>query len=63
MWADGTPLTFDNWRTGEPNNGNNNFQEDCQIIEGDQGGTWDDRPCAPDPNAGPAGVYSYVCER
>lgn len=52
---------YTNWRTGEPNNGNNNFEEDCMIIEGDQNGTWDDRPCDPSQVA-TAGSYAYVCQ-
>jgi hypothetical protein len=55
-------VTYTNWRTGEPNNqgGTNPDGEDCMIIEGDQDGTWDDRPCAPPP-AG-TGEYAYVCQ-
>jgi hypothetical protein len=54
-------VTYTNWRSGEPNNGSTNPDgEDCMIIEGDQNGTWDDRPCAPPP-AG-AGEYAYVCQ-
>ena len=53
-------VTYSNWRAGEPNNANGMFEEDCAIIEGDQDGTWDDRPCAPPP-AG-AGAYAYVCQ-
>jgi len=52
--------TYSNWRAGEPNNANGSFEEDCAIIEGDQGGTWDDRPCAPPPEG--AGAYAYVCQ-
>ena len=63
VWPDGGGLTYNKWRTGEPNNGNGNFQEDCMILEGDNDGTWDDRPCAPDPLAGVPGEYPYVCER
>lgn len=59
LWPDGTPLTFTNWRTGEPNNGNGQYQEDCLVVVGTLGGGWDDRPCAPPP-AG-SGSYAYVC--
>jgi Lectin C-type domain len=45
LWPDGTGLTFSNFRAGEPNNGNGTLQEDCLVIEGGKGGTWDDRPC------------------
>ena len=56
------PVTggYTNWRMGEPNNANGNFQEDCMIIEGDQDGTWDDRPCAPPPVD--TGAYAYICQ-
>ena len=50
--------------TGEPNDGNDGpdgVAEDCMIIEGDQGGTWDDRPCDPTQVA-TAGSYAYVCQ-
>lgn len=54
-------VTYTNWRSGEPNNGSTNPEgEDCMIIEGDQNGTWDDRPCAPPPLG--AGAYAYVCQ-
>jgi hypothetical protein len=65
-WSDGSPLAggFTHWRTGEPNNGNGNFEEDCAVIEGqNMDPTWDDRPCANDPLAGVTGQYFYVCER
>lgn len=45
LWPDGTPLTFANFRAGEPNNGAGNGAENCLVIEGGKGGTWDDRPC------------------
>ena len=64
LWTDGTTfaVTYTNWRTGEPNNGNGNFQEDCALIEA--AGTWYDRPCD-DAVAGATvpGSYNYVCER
>lgn len=65
VWTDGTLLAagYTNWRDGEPNNANGNFEEDCTVLEGQNDGTWDDRPCAPDPDAGVAGEYFYVCER
>ena len=36
VWDDGTPLSFTNWRAGEPNNGGSGatYQEDCVIIAG-----------------------------
>lgn len=58
--ADPVGGAYVNWRSGEPNNANGNFEEDCMIIEGDRGGTWDDRPCAPPPVD--TGAYAYVCQ-
>lgn len=66
LWSDGTPLAggFTHWRSGEPNNANGNFEEDCAVIEGQNADpTWDDRPCDTDPMAGVPGQYFYVCER
>jgi len=54
-------MTYTNWRTGEPNNANGTFEEDCMIIEGDQNGTWDDRPCDATQVTN-AGSYAYVCQ-
>lgn len=60
VWPDGTPATYTNWRTGEPNNGNNGgYEEDCIVIQGLLAGVWDDRPCAPPPLN--TGSYAYVC--
>lgn len=54
-WA-GEPMgTYTNWRSGEPNNGNGSGPENCQVIESDTGGTWDDRACSDS--------FSYVCQR
>jgi hypothetical protein len=53
VWITGEPMTYSNWRAGEPNNAGDG--EDCMIIEGELGGTWDDRPCDRQ--------YAYLCER
>lgn len=54
-WVTGEPFVFQNWRSGEPNDGNSDtLAEDCMILESDTGGTWDDRPCDR--------VYPYLCE-
>ena len=61
--ADPVITGFTNWRAGEPNNGGtgSTIQEDCMILEGARGGTWDDRPC--DASEVPtAGRYAYVCQ-
>lgn len=57
FWNAGAPVTYDHWRTGEPNNANG--VENCMVVEADtliagEGYTWDDRPCA--------NLYSYFCE-
>jgi hypothetical protein len=59
LWPDLTPLTFTNYRAGEPNNGGGAYQEDCLVLEAATG-TWDDRPCAPPPVN--SGAYPYVCQ-
>jgi hypothetical protein len=63
LWTDGTPLTYNNFRAGVPDNGGNVYQEDCLIIEGNKtpDDTWDDRPC--DPSEVPtSGNFAYLCE-
>jgi hypothetical protein len=61
-WIDGTPLVFQNFATGEPNNANGTFEEDCTMYSGSRGG-WDDRPCdANVPNIGATPTsYPYLC--
>jgi hypothetical protein len=61
VWSDGSALGYKNFYPGEPNDGNGTFPEDCIIVNGVRGGQWDDRPCAPDPNAGVPGMYPYLC--
>jgi hypothetical protein len=63
VWDDGSPLTYTNWRAGEPSSGGGMYEEDCAIIEGAKtpDDTWDDRPCAPVVNVG-GGLYGYVCQ-
>jgi hypothetical protein len=63
VWDDGTPVVYQNFRTGEPSNGAGQYQEDCLVIEGSKtpDDTWDDRPCAPVPNVG-GGNYAYMCQ-
>lgn len=57
LWESGEPMVFEAWRLDppEPNNGGGGAVENCAIIEGDNGGTWDDRPCDQ--------LYPYLCER
>jgi hypothetical protein len=59
LWIDGTALSYDNWRTGEPNDSGGvdstgaAVPEDCAEFE--VGGTWDDQDCLESKD--------YVCER
>jgi hypothetical protein len=53
LWPDGSALAYDNFRSGVPNNGGGQGQEDCLAIEGNNGGSWDDRPCGDS--------FAYVC--
>lgn len=57
IWADGSPVVFDNWRDGEPNdNGPGDAGEDCSVIEGDNPAReWDDRQCV--------ATFPSICER
>lgn len=58
VWLNGESMAgYTNWRMGEPNNstGTDPMGEDCMIIEGDNGGLWDDRSCLRE--------YGYICER
>jgi hypothetical protein len=62
VWEDGTPFTFTNWATNEPNNANNNFQEDCVIIAGARvDKKWDDRPCD-STEVATSGSFAYLCQ-
>ncbi|MCP4444664.1 MAG: C-type lectin domain-containing protein [Myxococcales bacterium] len=54
VWTwDGEPMSYQNWRAGEPNNGSG--VENCLQVLSDQGGTWDDRNCND--------LTSYICQR
>ena len=56
VWVDGTPMIFDVWRAGEPNNAGADGPENCVIIEGDNPALeWDDRDCS--------SLRPYLCER
>ena len=47
FWLNGRSLLFTNWRTGEPNNANNN--EDCvdfEYFSTDGRCDWNDFPCS-----------------
>jgi hypothetical protein len=54
-WITGEPFVYDRWRDGEPNDGGLDAgPENCMVIEADNAGTWDDRPCEL--------AYPYLCE-
>jgi len=56
VWEDGTPVDYENWHAGEPNNAalGPNSEENCTQFNryGDQ--TWNDEPCEWD--------FKYICE-
>ncbi len=56
IWADGTPFAFDDWNTGQPDNGGGGTQQDCAITSDDNNGedTWFDRACSDS--------LHYLCE-
>ena len=54
VWSDGSSFSYENWRSGEPNNdGHGSDPENCAEIEDD--GRWDDQPCDK--------TKRYICER
>lgn len=60
VWVDDSSLIFANFATGEPNNANGQFEEDCAMYAGARAG-WDDRPCAPIAGIATPGEYVYLC--
>ena len=52
VWSDGTPLSYTNWHSGEPNDGGGN--EDCGQLNRFTDETWNDEPCT--------SAFAYICE-
>jgi hypothetical protein len=52
VWSDGTPLSYTNWHSGEPNDGGGN--EDCGQLNRFTDETWNDEPCS--------SAFAYICE-
>ena len=46
-WSDGSPITYNNWDNGEPNDGSG--EQFCGVmwkgVHNEDIGTWDDQPC------------------
>jgi hypothetical protein len=64
VWDSGEPFNYTNFRSGEPNNALNRFQEDCLVLAGPiVGKGWDDRACMPQPPLLPVADFTFVCER
>ncbi|XP_050418947.1 uncharacterized protein LOC126832272 [Patella vulgata] len=56
VWSDETPLVWNNWSKGSPNNNYN--MEDCVIMYGEQlDNTWNDHPCR-----SKFYQYSFTCQ-
>ena len=54
--SDDTPIIWNNWANGQPDNGAGpGGNQDCAQIEWGSDGTWDDDYCS--------NLFSFVCER
>eukprot|EP00794_Sanderia_malayensis_P009522 gene9522-biopygen7862 len=53
-WSNGSPVTFTNWNTGEPNNAG--IDEDCTAMHLNRNGfPWNDDLCS-------TLFYTFICE-
>lgn len=53
-WSDRTPIRYQNWATGDPNNGGSyrRKDEDCAVLKSN--GKWNDYPCTT--------RFRYICK-
>lgn len=51
-------ISYSNWYSGEPNNGQGGFEEDCVVMMKNRNYQWTDAMCEPSDNS----KYSFVCE-
>jgi hypothetical protein len=61
-WDNNDVFNYTAWRSGEPNNANGGFEEDCIVMQGQLiSDPWDDRPC--DNSVVATATYAFLCER
>ena len=55
VWSDGTPLGYEAWVAGQPNDGAMGSSEDCMFMAAESDGAWKDADCLEI-------LLPYVCE-
>ena len=58
-WIDGTPMIYDNWHTGQPDNLNG--IQFCLYTNFEEPGLWDDFDCTGTETG--TTVNGYICQR